>query len=55
MPCPGLAVAAHVAAPIQPAQAGRFPSLGVFEWLRKKGWLGQKSGKGFYLYQCKKL
>lgn len=51
----GLDVAAHVAASMQPALAGRFPSLGAFEYLCEKGWLGQKSGKGFYLHQKKKL
>ena len=51
----GLDVAAHVAASMQPALAGRFPSLGAFEQLREKGWLGQKSGKGFYLHRGKKL
>jgi 3-hydroxyacyl-CoA dehydrogenase / enoyl-CoA hydratase / 3-hydroxybutyryl-CoA epimerase len=51
----GLDVAAHVAASMQPAMAGRFPSLEAFERLRANEWLGQKSGKGFYLYRGKKL
>ncbi len=51
----GLDVAAHVAASMQPALAGRFPSLGAFEQLRRQGWLGQKSGKGFYQHGGKKL
>jgi 3-hydroxyacyl-CoA dehydrogenase/enoyl-CoA hydratase/3-hydroxybutyryl-CoA epimerase len=50
----GLDVAAQVAASLGPALAGRFPSLGAFEQLREKGWLGQKSGKGFYQYRGKK-
>ena len=51
----GLDVAGHVAASMQPVLAGRFPALGAFERMREHGWLGQKSGKGFYLYHGKKL
>jgi 3-hydroxyacyl-CoA dehydrogenase/enoyl-CoA hydratase/3-hydroxybutyryl-CoA epimerase len=50
----GLDVAAHVAASLGPALAGRFPSLGAFERMREHGWLGQKSGKGFYRYGGKR-
>jgi 3-hydroxyacyl-CoA dehydrogenase/enoyl-CoA hydratase/3-hydroxybutyryl-CoA epimerase len=50
----GLDVAAHVAASLGPALAGRFPSLGAFEQLREKGWRGQKSGKGFYVHRGRK-
>jgi 3-hydroxyacyl-CoA dehydrogenase/enoyl-CoA hydratase/3-hydroxybutyryl-CoA epimerase len=51
----GLDVAAYVAVSMQPALAGRFPSLGAFEQMRQHDWLGQKNGKGFYDHRGKKL
>jgi 3-hydroxyacyl-CoA dehydrogenase/enoyl-CoA hydratase/3-hydroxybutyryl-CoA epimerase len=50
----GLDVAAHVAQSMQPLLAGRFEPNSDFERMREKGWLGQKSGCGFYLHQGKK-
>jgi 3-hydroxyacyl-CoA dehydrogenase/enoyl-CoA hydratase/3-hydroxybutyryl-CoA epimerase len=49
----GLDVAAHVAASMAPALAGRFPPNTAFERMRARGWLGQKSGRGFYVHQGK--
>ena len=51
----GLDVAAHVAASMQPVLAGRFrrrtrPSSRCAQ----QGWLGQKSGRGFYSHDGKK-
>jgi 3-hydroxyacyl-CoA dehydrogenase/enoyl-CoA hydratase/3-hydroxybutyryl-CoA epimerase len=51
----GLDVAAHVARSMAPALAGRFPPNDVFERMRSNGWLGQKSGKGFYIHKGKKV
>ncbi len=50
----GLDVAAHVAHTVQPAFADRFPPNPAFEALARRGWLGQKSGRGFYTYAGKK-
>lgn len=50
----GLDVAAHIARTVQPAFADRFPPNPVFEALARRGWLGQKSGRGFYAYAGKK-
>jgi 3-hydroxyacyl-CoA dehydrogenase/enoyl-CoA hydratase/3-hydroxybutyryl-CoA epimerase len=50
----GLDVAAHVARTAQPAFADRFPPNPAFEALARRGWLGQKSGRGFYAYAGKK-
>jgi len=47
----GLDVAAHIARAIEPAFGDRFrlqPAFGVME---QNGWLGKKSGEGFYLYR----
>src|SRR5262249_30868147 len=59
----GLDVAAHVARTPPPdpgggrggvpALAGRFEPNTAFERLRSRGWLGQKSGTGFYLHRGK--
>ncbi len=50
----GLDVAAHVARSMGPLMEGRFPPNDAFEKMRANGWLGQKSGKGFYTYRGKK-
>jgi len=50
----GLDVAAHVARLMGPAMRGRFPPNPAFERLREKGWLGQKSGEGFYRHEGKR-
>jgi 3-hydroxyacyl-CoA dehydrogenase/enoyl-CoA hydratase/3-hydroxybutyryl-CoA epimerase len=50
----GLDVAAHVARATAPAVAERFPPNTAFERMQQAGWLGQKSGKGFYIYKGKK-
>jgi 3-hydroxyacyl-CoA dehydrogenase/enoyl-CoA hydratase/3-hydroxybutyryl-CoA epimerase len=50
----GLDVAAHVARSVGPVMEGRFPPNDAFEKMRANGWLGQKGGKGFYVYQDKK-
>jgi 3-hydroxyacyl-CoA dehydrogenase/enoyl-CoA hydratase/3-hydroxybutyryl-CoA epimerase len=50
----GLDVAAHVARSMQPALAGRFEPNDAFEKMRARGWLGVKSGTGFYLHRGKK-
>jgi 3-hydroxyacyl-CoA dehydrogenase/enoyl-CoA hydratase/3-hydroxybutyryl-CoA epimerase len=47
----GLDVAAHVAKSMGPALAGRFAPNEAFERMRGNGWLGQKNGKGFYMYR----
>src|SRR5262249_13732669 len=57
----GLDVAAHIARSMQPLFARRWqeqPALqhlpDTFEQLQRRGWLGQKSGLGFYRYRGKK-
>jgi 3-hydroxyacyl-CoA dehydrogenase/enoyl-CoA hydratase/3-hydroxybutyryl-CoA epimerase len=50
----GLDVAAHVARSMQSALAGRFEPTEAFEKMRAQGWLGQKTGRGFYLHQGKR-
>src|SRR5262249_27241121 len=50
----GLDVAAHIARTAQPAFADRFPPNPAFEAMAQRGWLGQKSGRGFYSYAGKK-
>jgi 3-hydroxyacyl-CoA dehydrogenase/enoyl-CoA hydratase/3-hydroxybutyryl-CoA epimerase len=47
----GLDVAAHIAASLQPAFGARFPPNPAFEQMRQMGWLGHKSGFGFYRYK----
>jgi 3-hydroxyacyl-CoA dehydrogenase/enoyl-CoA hydratase/3-hydroxybutyryl-CoA epimerase len=47
----GLDVAAHVAADIGPVFGARFGPSAGFEHMRENGWLGQKSGVGFYRYR----
>lgn len=50
----GLDIAAHVAESMQPVLAGRFEPNAAFEKMRAAGLLGQKNGRGFYLYGGKK-
>jgi 3-hydroxyacyl-CoA dehydrogenase/enoyl-CoA hydratase/3-hydroxybutyryl-CoA epimerase len=50
----GLDVGAHVARSVGPVMEGRFPPTDAFEKMRGNGWLGQKGGKGFYIYRGKK-
>jgi 3-hydroxyacyl-CoA dehydrogenase/enoyl-CoA hydratase/3-hydroxybutyryl-CoA epimerase len=49
----GLDVAAHVAQTMQPLLTGRFEPNTAFEQMKGNGWLGQKSGKGFYVHKGK--
>jgi 3-hydroxyacyl-CoA dehydrogenase/enoyl-CoA hydratase/3-hydroxybutyryl-CoA epimerase len=50
----GLDVAAHVAASMRPVLEGRFAPNTAFERMRANGWLGQKSGRGFYIHRGKR-
>jgi 3-hydroxyacyl-CoA dehydrogenase / enoyl-CoA hydratase / 3-hydroxybutyryl-CoA epimerase len=47
----GLDVATHVARSMAPLLAERFGDNTVFDAMREKGWLGQKSGRGFYTHR----
>ncbi len=47
----GLDVAAHVAGVLQEAFADRAPKTNVLQGMKEKGWLGRKSGRGFYTYR----
>ncbi len=47
----GLDVAAHVARSMGPLLADRFGDNPAFEKMRANGWLGQKSGRGFYIHR----
>jgi 3-hydroxyacyl-CoA dehydrogenase/enoyl-CoA hydratase/3-hydroxybutyryl-CoA epimerase len=49
----GLDVAAHIARTLQPAFGTRFAPNPVFARMAEHGWLGQKSGAGFYLHRGK--
>ncbi len=49
----GLDVAAQVAVAMQPILTGRFETNDAFEKMRSNGWLGQKSGRGFYVHKKK--
>jgi 3-hydroxyacyl-CoA dehydrogenase/enoyl-CoA hydratase/3-hydroxybutyryl-CoA epimerase len=49
----GLDVAAHVADAMRPVVKDRFPGNDTFRRLVERGWLGQKSGMGFYRYRGK--
>jgi 3-hydroxyacyl-CoA dehydrogenase/enoyl-CoA hydratase/3-hydroxybutyryl-CoA epimerase len=49
----GLDIAAHVAGSMQPLLGERFEPNTAFEKMRAKGWLGEKTGVGFYLHQGK--
>jgi 3-hydroxyacyl-CoA dehydrogenase/enoyl-CoA hydratase/3-hydroxybutyryl-CoA epimerase len=46
----GLDVAADIAKSLAPVYAGRIEPNPAFEQLQERGWLGQKSGAGFYRY-----
>jgi 3-hydroxyacyl-CoA dehydrogenase/enoyl-CoA hydratase/3-hydroxybutyryl-CoA epimerase len=50
----GLDVAAHIARALEPAFGERFVPNPVFRRMQEKGWLGQKSGLGFYRYRGRK-
>jgi 3-hydroxyacyl-CoA dehydrogenase/enoyl-CoA hydratase/3-hydroxybutyryl-CoA epimerase len=50
----GLDVAAHIARSMEPLFGDRFPPPDAFQRMQDRGWLGQKSGIGFYRYQGKK-
>jgi 3-hydroxyacyl-CoA dehydrogenase/enoyl-CoA hydratase/3-hydroxybutyryl-CoA epimerase len=50
----GLDVAAHIARSVEPVFGDRFPPNPVFGLMEDKGWLGQKSGLGFYRYRGRK-
>ncbi len=50
----GIDVAAHVARTAQPALADRFSPNPAFEALAQRGWLGQKTRRGFYVHEGKK-
>src|SRR5262249_13941717 len=47
----GIDVAAHVARAVQPVFGDRFPANPVLERMKDRGWLGQKTGVGFYRYR----
>jgi 3-hydroxyacyl-CoA dehydrogenase/enoyl-CoA hydratase/3-hydroxybutyryl-CoA epimerase len=49
----GLDVAAHVAVAMRPLLEARFPPNDAFEKMRANGWLGEKSGRGFYAHSKK--
>jgi 3-hydroxyacyl-CoA dehydrogenase/enoyl-CoA hydratase/3-hydroxybutyryl-CoA epimerase len=46
----GLDVAAHVAGVLTEAFPDRAPKTAILTAMKEKGWLGRKSGRGFYLY-----
>jgi 3-hydroxyacyl-CoA dehydrogenase/enoyl-CoA hydratase/3-hydroxybutyryl-CoA epimerase len=46
----GLDVAAHITRTLQPYFATRFPGEPVFDKVVQAGFLGQKSGRGFYVH-----
>jgi 3-hydroxyacyl-CoA dehydrogenase/enoyl-CoA hydratase/3-hydroxybutyryl-CoA epimerase len=50
----GLDVAAHIARSVQPLLGERFPPNPVFSRMQEQGWLGQKSGVGFFRYKSHK-
>ncbi len=50
----GLDVAAHVADSMQPRLGERLAPNAVFRRLSESGWLGQKTGSGFYHHRGKK-
>jgi 3-hydroxyacyl-CoA dehydrogenase/enoyl-CoA hydratase/3-hydroxybutyryl-CoA epimerase len=49
----GLDIAAHAAKSAQSVAGDRFPPNPAFAAMNKVGWLGQKSGKGFYSHEGK--
>lgn len=50
----GLDIAAHAAKSVQAGFGERFPPNPAFDAMCKLGWLGQKSGRGFYIHEGKK-
>jgi 3-hydroxyacyl-CoA dehydrogenase/enoyl-CoA hydratase/3-hydroxybutyryl-CoA epimerase len=46
----GLDVAAHVAGVLTEAFPDRAPKTAILTAMKEKGWLGRKSGRGFYLH-----
>ncbi len=50
----GLEIAASVATAMAPSMADRFEPNTAFARLVTSGWLGQKSGKGFYIHTGKR-
>jgi 3-hydroxyacyl-CoA dehydrogenase/enoyl-CoA hydratase/3-hydroxybutyryl-CoA epimerase len=50
----GLDVAAHIEKAMRPYFANRFDPNPLFETMRQRGWLGQKSGRGFYRHEGKR-
>jgi 3-hydroxyacyl-CoA dehydrogenase len=50
----GLDVAAHIAESVRPAFGHRFVPNPLLERMSKKGWHGQKTGAGFYIYRGKR-
>ena len=47
----GIDVASHVASVLAAAFGERSPRTTALQILREKGWLGRKSGRGFYVYE----
>src|SRR5207249_3316544 len=50
----GLDVAAHIARAIEPVFGDQFNLQPAFAFMEEKGWLGKKSGRGFYRYRGKR-
>jgi 3-hydroxyacyl-CoA dehydrogenase/enoyl-CoA hydratase/3-hydroxybutyryl-CoA epimerase len=50
----GLDVAAQIANAMAPVLGEHFPASGGLGRMREKRWLGQKSGRGFYVYRKRK-
>jgi 3-hydroxyacyl-CoA dehydrogenase/enoyl-CoA hydratase/3-hydroxybutyryl-CoA epimerase len=50
----GLDVAAHIAQSMEPVLGGRFPPNPALGLMKEKGWLGQKTGVGFYWHRGRK-
>lgn len=50
----GLDVAAHVARLVQQQLGRPQEEAGIFARMKEKGWLGQKTGRGFYLHENRK-
>ncbi len=49
----GIDVSAHVAAVLAEAFRDRAPRTAALQILKEKGWLGRKSGRGFYQYRAR--
>jgi len=50
----GIDVAAHIAKGVEPVFGNRLPAHGAFEIMANRGWLGVKSGRGFYVHKGKR-